>query len=224
MSLFETNVASGTRAASAPKPAATFPATLAVVRVQAAGFESYSIHRRAGDGKFSVVTVRDIETDADLERWRALPQLRAVTPFTRLTIPGELGGADDLRRIGAELQADLVLAYTVDTHFKRASDGSEVTDVALGLMRTRIATVDSTVSAIVIDTRTGYVHGSAKAATSMAPPNSPWWEQPAVDLFRRQTERAAFDQFLDQFDKTWNEIVARQSMAQGETEPASSPH
>src|SRR6266487_3465731 len=46
------------------EPAATFPVRLAIVRVEATGYYSYNSHCY-GQGRFCVVTTRDIETDPD---------------------------------------------------------------------------------------------------------------------------------------------------------------
>src|SRR5215510_7846552 len=78
------------------KPAAVFPARLAVVRVQGAGYESYS-NRGYGRGKYSVLTNRDIETEADFTRLAAMPEVSAVGTLNRLLLPANMSSADDLR-------------------------------------------------------------------------------------------------------------------------------
>src|SRR4051812_15650966 len=49
------------------EPLASFPAKLAVARVQASGYCNYAV-KSYGYGQYSVVTTRDIETDKDFER------------------------------------------------------------------------------------------------------------------------------------------------------------
>ena len=53
------------------QPQSLFPARVAVVRVQEPGYRSYRCESY-GDGRFSVVTTRDIEKDAD---WTRLEKL-----------------------------------------------------------------------------------------------------------------------------------------------------
>jgi hypothetical protein len=192
---------------AAPQPAAQFPATLALVRVQASGYDSLSVHRRAGDGRYSIVTVRDVEQAEDFERLAKLPQVRALVSFNRTAIAGELIGGDELRRIGAELQADLVLAYTLDTLFQSNKGGPPLQSVPLAASTTRVAAIESTASAIVLDTRTGFVYGRASASETQAAPISPWWKETAIDEFRRGVERAAFHALIARLEETWSTLV-----------------
>ena len=62
------------------QPAAVFPARLAVVRVQGAGYESYS-NRGYGRGRYSVITNRDIETSFPGLRFFEVEQGGARTPL-----------------------------------------------------------------------------------------------------------------------------------------------
>src|SRR2546423_9431474 len=55
----------------AAKPAAVFPASIAAVRVQAPGYRSYYTEREGGvygDGRYSVITVKEIEYDSEVDR------------------------------------------------------------------------------------------------------------------------------------------------------------
>src|SRR5579862_4515595 len=70
------------QAAFALKPAAPFPATVAAVRVQAPSYSNYALHKGGGgvfgDGRYTVVTVRDVEDDAQYDRIAHLPQLAGL--------------------------------------------------------------------------------------------------------------------------------------------------
>src|SRR5216110_451319 len=55
----------------AAQPAAVFPAGIAAVRVQAPRYRSYYTDREGGvygDGRYSVITVKEVEEDSDIER------------------------------------------------------------------------------------------------------------------------------------------------------------
>ena len=200
---------------------APFPANIAVVRVQEPAYGSYSIHNVVGSGGYSIVTVRDIETEADFERLAKLPMVAGVAPFNRLLVPGKLEGAESLRKVAAELHADLVLVYTIDTVFKENDQGGPLTLVSLGLLPTVIASVDSTASAILLDTRTGYLYGVAEGSCRESGHTNAWWSEATIGVFRRETERKSFDKLLGEFERTWDGVIAQyakpEAGAQGAT-------
>src|SRR5881394_2531712 len=62
----------------AVRPAAGFPAGIAAVRVQAPRYRSYYTEREGGvygQGRYSVITVKEVEDDVDLQRIAKLPQV-----------------------------------------------------------------------------------------------------------------------------------------------------
>src|SRR5262245_11403103 len=137
--------------AMARKPAAVFPARIAVMRVQAAGYTS-STNRGYGYGAFSVVTTRDVETEADFARIAAMPQVTAVGPVSRILLPSSLNSAEDLRIAAAQLQADIVLLYTLDTSFR--TDTTQIGPlqlVSLGFFPNKKAHVTTTCASAFID-------------------------------------------------------------------------
>src|SRR5262249_41881974 len=80
-------------AAMSAKPAATFPARIAVVRVQGSGYESYT-NRGYGRGALSVVTAHDIETDADFERLTAMQGVSGLATLNRLLLPVSINSVE----------------------------------------------------------------------------------------------------------------------------------
>src|SRR5689334_7671160 len=66
---------SGIAEAMAKKPLASFPAAVAIVRVQSPGYRSYTA-RGWGTGPYSIITTRDVETSADLEKLAQMPMVR----------------------------------------------------------------------------------------------------------------------------------------------------
>jgi hypothetical protein len=204
------------------KPLAQFPAAVAVVRVQAPNYTSNSVRNTSGGGNYTVLTMRDIDTEADFARMNALSQVRGIGAVNRLLVPDDLRGADDLRKIAAELHADMLLVYTLDTVFKSSEHAAPLALVSLGLLPTKVASVDTTASAIVLDTRTGYLYGTAEATVSNQPMTNAWSSQSAVDASRKMTERAAFEKLLGEFEHTWTGVVAQYAGPQARAGSASS--
>src|SRR6185436_241195 len=68
---------SGIAEAMAKKPLASFPAAVALVRVQFPGYRSYTA-QGWGTGQYSIITTRDVEAQADLDKLGALPMLRGL--------------------------------------------------------------------------------------------------------------------------------------------------
>src|SRR6266581_4481669 len=74
----------------AARPAAGFPAGIAAVRVQAPRYRNYYTEREGGvygDGRYSVITVKEVEEDSDLERLSKLPDVAGFITLSRLLIP-----------------------------------------------------------------------------------------------------------------------------------------
>ena len=199
---------SGVAEALARKAAATFPARLIVTRVQASGYESHS-NRGYGAGRYSVVTTRDVETEADLARLGKMPGVAAVGALNRLLLPGNLTSAMDLRTGAAQLHGDILLLYTFDTSFR--TDTTRIGPlqlVSLGFFPNKKAVVTSTCSAAFIDVRTGYVYGVAEATAKEEQRSDLWSTQEALEKARLQAERNALGSLLGELERSWAAIFA----------------
>lgn len=188
--------------------AASFPATLGVVRVQAPGYRSRTAETW-GDGRFLVVTNRELMSDERLDEIAAWPGIRAVTPLSRLILPSSLESIDDLRTAGARLRADMLVVFTLDTGFR--VDGRSIgplSVVSLGLMRDRETVINTTASAIFVDVRTGFVYGVAEATAGKTQVTNAWDTVNAADQGRVETEREAFAALMGELEKTWRLILA----------------
>ena len=65
------------------KPAAALPASIAAVRVQAPGYQSYHTQREGGvygQGRYSVITVKEVEEEASAEPKKAAESKKAGEP------------------------------------------------------------------------------------------------------------------------------------------------
>jgi hypothetical protein len=193
------------------QPTVKLPGRLAIVRIQAPDYRSYSTEPFvARPGNFSAVTNQDLLTDGDvfaIEQW---PEVAAVVPVTSLTLPARLDTIDDLRVSGARVQADILLVYTIDTTFRVQGKGyGPLAVITLGLAPDRDAYVTSTASAVLIDVRSGYVYGVAEATAKESGLTSAWESRHTVDRKRIKAERASLDLLLQQVGKTWAGVVKK---------------
>lgn len=200
----------GIQAALNKQPLAIFPAAMAISQVQAPGYLSWS-GSSYGGGVYSVVTTRRPTDDARLDRITKLPMLTGVAPISRILLPTTLTSDKELRQAAASLHADLLLIYTFDTAFRTEDFASPLTLVSLGLFPTKNARVTTTASAVLLDTRNGYVYGSAESSskpqTQLA---NAWTSKDAVDDARLRAEAEALDGLVDEFEKLWGKVLTMQ--------------
>ena len=191
------------------EPAMTFPAQLAVVRVAAPGYRSGS-NDSVGTGAFGIVTTRDIETDESFARLGRMPQVGAVAPVSRLLVPARLGNVRDLRAAAAQLKADALLIYTIDTRFRTESaDVGPLQTIALGFLPTRKAVVNATCAFMIVDVRTGFVYGTGEVTATEDQRSNLWGSEQAIEAARLRAERRAFEEGLGEVEELWASILAR---------------
>jgi hypothetical protein len=112
-----------------------------------------------------------------------------------------------LRTVAARLNADMVLIYTVDTAFLNTDTSTVLSAISLGIGPTLKLRVISTVSAILMDTRTGYIYGTIEETAREETNTSYLSTKNECDKIRLKTERKAFEQFLAEFETLWPGIV-----------------
>jgi hypothetical protein len=187
--------------------AAAFPARLAVARVAASGYSSLT-NRGYGTGRFSVLTVRDVETPASLDKLNAMPQVAAVATLSRILLPDHLESIRDLRQSAAELKADMLLVYSIDTGFRTETNQiGPLQTVALGMLSTHKSFATSTCSFAIIDVRTGYVYGTGETTATEDQRSNLWGSADAIDKARQHAESKAFDDAVGEVQKLWVSVV-----------------
>jgi hypothetical protein len=189
--------------AMARRPAASWPARIIMARVQGSGYSSYS-NSSYGQGRYSVVTTRDIETEADIARLGAMPKVAGVGALNRLLLPSELQNMGALRTAAAQLQGDIVMLYTIDTSFR--TDTTEIGPlklVSLGFVPSKKAMVTTTCAVALIDTRTGFVYGVAESTAREDQRSDVWSTRAAIEKARARAERGAFVGALGEIEKLW---------------------
>ena len=190
------------------QPAVTFPARMAVARVAAAGYRSAS-NDSIGSGAFAIVTTRDVETDASFNRLGAMPRIAAIAPVSRLLVPTSLGSTRDLRTAAAQLRADVILVYTIDTRFRTESAQlGPLQTIALGFLPSEKAVVNATCAFMIIDVRTGFVYGTGETTATEDQRSNIWGSASAIETARLKAEQRAFEDSLGEVEKLWASIVA----------------
>jgi hypothetical protein len=192
------------------KPSPHFPANVAIVRVQAPQYRSYSADGY-GTGRYSVVTTQELLTDDAVQDFSKWTGVAGVAPVSRLLLPSKLESLDDLRVAAAKVQADVLLAYTIDTTFRVRGNNAfgPLSVISLGLVPDRDAYVTSTASAIFTDVRTGYTYGVAEATAKASGLTNAWGSSDTIDKKRLEAEGQAFALLLAEARKTWDGITKR---------------
>lgn len=190
------------------RPAIKFPANLAMVRIQESGYRSESA-QGVGSGAYSVVTARDIETEQDIDTISKLHGVGGVVTLNRLLLPKSLSSDLDLREAAAKLQTDAILIYTIATEFSDNEVIAPLTTLTLGLAPNNRYKINSTASAILMDTKTGYIYGALEEGDSRAGLTIAWGSSSAIDAARKKAERAAYDKLLASFNPFWTRIYNR---------------
>ncbi|MBW8759524.1 MAG: hypothetical protein JF586_18150 [Burkholderiales bacterium] len=195
----------------AAKPSAPFPAALALVRVQGPTYANFHLGTAGvpAGSRYSVVTTREVEDDAQFDRLGKLPQVDGVTGLNRMLLPEHPGSEKDLREAASRVHADLMLVYTFDTAFFNEDQSTPLTAISLGFLPTRKIAVSTTASALLVDTRTGYVYSTYESTKRSDTRASVWGSQDAADAARRDNERAAFGELVESVAGSWPKLLDR---------------
>lgn len=200
------------QAGFAVKATAPFPASIAAIRVQAPSYTNHNLRSNGGnhgEGRYTVITSREVEEPAQFDRIAKLAQVAGILNINRMLLPQKLQSDVEIREAASRLQADLVLIYTFDTTFYENDFSRPLTMISLGFAPTRKVFANTTASALLMDTRTGYVYSAYEITTKAETRASAWGSAEAADESRRQTEREAFAKLVDDFVNSWPKVLAR---------------
>ena len=191
----------------ASQPATDFPANLALARIQSSGYQAHRSNAY-GHGRYSVVFVRDSETESYISQISKLDGVRAVVPINRMLLPQNLASLMSLREAAARLKADILLVYTFDTEFHIGEQKlAPLNTVLLGMLSNKKVTVNTTVSAAFYDVRTEYLYGIAESSVADSKYSSVWGESDAVDDLRVNNEKVALKNLVSEIQITWQGII-----------------
>jgi hypothetical protein len=188
------------------KPLASFPATVAIVRIQDTRYANRTV-QTYGNGSYCVVLSRDVEKPELIAQIAKQPLLANLEPINRLELPENLTSADDLRAAAAQLHADMLLIYTFDDDFNDQDLAAFMTILTIGISPNKSLTVTSTASAVLMDVRNGYIYGGAEATEKKNVIVNCWGEDAAAESVRQQVEGKAFAKLCGEFQKTWGQVV-----------------
>lgn len=193
------------------KPAAGLPAWITAVRVQSPSYHSYLADREgsvySGGGRYSVILTREVEDDADLKRISSLPDIAGLISMSRLLLPPKFNSDRDLRETAARLKADMLLIYTFDTSFHKNDASTSLNVITLGLSPTRRVNVHVTATALLMDTRTGYIYAAFESNEKRDIRTNAWESQQTADRARQDAEKAAFKKLVAEFEKNWPRVI-----------------
>ncbi|MFW6354330.1 MAG: hypothetical protein ACOC3I_08100 [Verrucomicrobiota bacterium] len=197
------------RAAYDRRPAAQFPAHVVAVRIQQPGY-SNARHTAVGEGRFSVMTTREVESAEDLAALGSVTGVAQWGALNRLVLPRHLESLDDLRQGAAQLQADVLLVYTLDTSFVvKGAPSGPLQFITLGFIPDKNTYVTTTASAALLDVRTGYFYGLAEATAREDGASSMWKQGELLDRLRVETEGRAFHDLVSEITVLWEGVVAK---------------
>jgi hypothetical protein len=209
------------------QPTNPFPASIAVVRVQAPEYRNYSLDRLGGtygSGKYSVVLTREAGEDRQLERVGHLDQVAGLVSLNRMLLPERMEGDRELRTAASRLQADMVLLYTFDTSFFDVNRSKALTAISLGGARTKRISATTTCSALLLDTRTGYIYSAYEVTERADASASVWNSEDSADQMRRATEQEAFRKLAEEMIATWPRVLERHHRTQAHAMPRLGTH
>jgi len=200
------------QAGFAAKPTNPFPASIAVLRVQAPTYTNYYLQQRGGSygsGRYSVILAKEAGEDLQLERVSKLQQVAGLVTINRMLLPERLEGDKEIRGAASRLQADLVFLYTFDTSFFDSDQAKPLSVITLGLSPTRKISAVTTCSALLMDTRTGYIYSAYEVTERAETFSTSWGSRDTADEARRNNERDAFKKLIDEFATTWPRVLER---------------
>jgi hypothetical protein len=162
-----------------------------------------------------VLTTQELLTESQVNSIQGWPALAGAVPINRLLLPPKFESFDDLRLCAAQIQADVLLVYTLDTSFRVQGRGyGPLAAISLGVVPDRDAYITSTASALFIDVRTGFIYGVAEATAKASGLTNVWSSRTTIDKKRVEAEQQAFDGLMTQAAVTWKGIATQyQSMA-----------
>jgi hypothetical protein len=196
----------------AAKPSNPFPASIAAVRIQGSGYNNYHLRRHGGQygaGRYTVIMTREVEDQTQFDRVATLPQVAGLVALNRMLLPEKLENDRQIREAASRLQTDLVFVYTFDTAFFDTDKATPLTVITLGLSPTKKITATTTVSALLMDTRTGYIYAAYEVTERAETIASAWSSSDSADEVRRKTEKKVFVKLIDEWVTSWPKLLDR---------------
>lgn len=189
-----------------------FPAGVAVARLQASGYSNYRIGRVGRPdkpGSYSVILSREVEDASDIDRVGKLPSIAGIVGLNRMLIGEQIAEERELRFAASKVQADLLFVYTFETAFFDRNLAKPLSVITLGLSPTRKIRAVTTVSALLMDTRTGYIYSAYERTVENDTLATSWGSSDAADAVRVSNEKKAFKELIDEVVSSWSMVLKR---------------
>ena len=162
----------------------------------------------SGSGRYSVILTKEANEDSSLERLNKLPQLAGLVTINRMLLPERLESDREIRGAASRLQADLVLLYTFNTAFFDADVAKPFDCINAGLSTRKISAA-TTVSALLMDTRTGYIYSAYDVTERAQTFATSWGSRETAGEARRKNEEGAFRKLIDKMEISWPKLLER---------------
>lgn len=187
-------------------PLATLPVTIGVARVQGPGYLARRGPRTIGGDH---VLLRNPESERLVETLTELPQIEGVATLSPLLLPGGNLTQASIRRCAARLQVQMVLIYTIETLDHGEQHLPFWSLLTLGILPSYEARIASVASAVLVDTRTGFVYGAAEGAGESSRLTSAWSQGRASRRAQDRADRAALEDLMGNIQPMWLGVVER---------------
>lgn len=191
------------------KPLASFPARIVFAQVQGTGYR-WSGRSTYGEGNTTIVDTHHDPAMEEAIKTLSDPPMPGVTSLgilNSLLVPDRIRDHSDLRAAAANLQADMLLLYTFDTKIHDDEFLPYVGILTLGLFPDRVTKATSNASAILIDTRNGYVYGAATGIAEASEVSSFLGSSKAFDKAIKRVEADAMIDLVKNMRTAWGLIL-----------------
>ena len=190
-------------------PTASFPVNIAFARIQPIRSNVRREQDCIGQGRFCLISNRYLETEESMQKLLALDDLRGIAPINQFLISDTEDTQEQLRNAASAVQAEMLLVYSVNTRSEIASHELGILGAAfLGYAPTKKALVNTTISAGLYDTSTGYVCALFEASASVDKRGNFWSIDSVTDSATREAESEAFHALIGNIEQRWPAFLA----------------
>lgn len=191
------------------QPSARLPARVALAHIQAPT-HAYG----PKEEHFRLVTRRAFDMSVHYDTLKGLPQIADIAPLSSAFFTGRHSTALDLRNAAATLRADLLMVYTFDTWIRHTDRGGLFSVLTLGLLPDAEALVSTTGSAVLLDTRTGFVYGLLEAGHEEEVEGTIWGIDVKAEEASNRVEEETMHHMVAKFESLWSQILSEHDNAQ----------
>jgi len=180
------------------KPAAKFPARIAMVKVET----GYS-------GNMSLSRNQHVERAEYAKTLGSLPGIAGMVNMNNTMVRSNRVSYASLRKEARNLGADLVAIYKFNTSTHTNNVSTLLSVATLGAAPTNGHRSVSAVSLLIMDARTGYVYGVEQASAEKRALSTSWGNDGASDHAEFRAEQVAMDEIMKKVPGFWKMLYAK---------------